>query len=367
MWSFGVILYILLCGYPPFRDKVEKQLFLKIRSGVYEFHPKYWDKISEDAKDLIRRLLMINPLERYTVEETLSHPWIHADSKQLSSYDLSESLSELELFQNSRRLKVGINVIMAIQRMSKSRLFDEIASESSTAANSALNSPAPVAASPSTATAASNKRMANLLLHAAAVAALDCSSNSTDALPNNGLFTPEKAAQIAPFSPQVRKTDVSPPISHPSPVLDASILLPTPPKAGSLPASIQRQRVLRQGYAHHDGTGTSMMVASLTPTPTAQPAQPIKPSPPAQHVVPVPMAPFSPASKNREAPIFQFNDTIHVDSPPQNANNSAQAQDAVTADGTASGEAVTDHKKQQQQLVDLMHTLHMENHSLDCI
>lgn len=58
MWSFGVILYILLSGYPPFRDKVEKQLFLKIRSGVYEFHPKYWDKVSEDAKDLIRRLLV---------------------------------------------------------------------------------------------------------------------------------------------------------------------------------------------------------------------------------------------------------------------------------------------------------------------
>lgn len=58
MWSFGVILYILLSGYPPFRDKVEKQLFLKIRAGVYEFHPKYWDKVSEDAKDLIRRLLV---------------------------------------------------------------------------------------------------------------------------------------------------------------------------------------------------------------------------------------------------------------------------------------------------------------------
>jgi serine/threonine protein kinase len=45
MWSFGVILYILLCGYPPFRDKDEKQLFMKIRAGIYDFHPKYWDKV----------------------------------------------------------------------------------------------------------------------------------------------------------------------------------------------------------------------------------------------------------------------------------------------------------------------------------
>jgi serine/threonine protein kinase len=359
MWSFGVILYILLCGYPPFRDKVEKQLFLKIRSGVYEFHPKYWDKISEEAKDLIRRLLVINPLERYTVEQTLSHPWIHADSKQLSSYDLSESLSELELFQNGKRLRVGINVIMAIQRMSKSRLFDETSSESNTAANSAassaLNSPVPVAASPSATTAASNKRMANLLLHAAAVAALDCSSNSTDALPNNGLFTPEKAVQIAPFSPNPCKADATPPLSHAAPVLDASILLPTPPKAGSLPASIQRQRVLRQGYAHHhhhDGAGMAVGAASPAPIHVTQPA-------PTCHAVPVPLAPFSPASKNREAPTFQLNDTIQVDSPPNAVPDNAQDSDEA-----ATG---ADHKKQQQQLVDLMHTLHMENNSLDGI
>lgn len=141
MWSFGVILYILLCGYPPFRDKEEKQLFLKIRAGVYDFHPKYWDKVSEDAKDLIRRLLVIDPLVRLTVEEALGHAWIHADGHQLSSYDLSESLSELELFQNNRRFKAGINVLRAIHKMSRSKLFDDGGSENNSAASSAASSP----------------------------------------------------------------------------------------------------------------------------------------------------------------------------------------------------------------------------------
>ncbi|KAJ1440236.1 hypothetical protein B484DRAFT_427490, partial [Ochromonadaceae sp. CCMP2298] len=76
---------------------VEKSLFAKIRAGCYEFHTKYWDKVSEDAKDLVRRLLVVDPSCRLTADEALAHPWVAADSKTLSSYDLSSSLSELEL------------------------------------------------------------------------------------------------------------------------------------------------------------------------------------------------------------------------------------------------------------------------------
>jgi len=117
MWSFGVILYILLCGYPPFRDKVEKSLFAKIRAGCYEFHTKYWDKVSEDAKDLVRRLLVVDPSCRLTADEALAHPWVAADSKTLSSYDLSSSLSELELFQGAGKFKAGVNAVLAIHKM----------------------------------------------------------------------------------------------------------------------------------------------------------------------------------------------------------------------------------------------------------
>ena len=76
MWSIGVITYILLGGYPPFHDDNQKVLFQKIKTAEYEFHPEYWDAVSDEAKDLIRRLLKVNPLERYTAEEGLNHSWV---------------------------------------------------------------------------------------------------------------------------------------------------------------------------------------------------------------------------------------------------------------------------------------------------
>ena len=76
MWSIGVITYILLGGYPPFHDDNQKILFQKIKNADYEFHEEYWCEVSEEAKDLIRHLLKVNPVERYTAEEALNHPWV---------------------------------------------------------------------------------------------------------------------------------------------------------------------------------------------------------------------------------------------------------------------------------------------------
>jgi serine/threonine protein kinase len=76
MWSIGVITYILLGGYPPFHDDNQKALFKKIKNAEYEFHEEYWSEVSDEAKDLIRHLLKINPVERYTAEEALNHPWV---------------------------------------------------------------------------------------------------------------------------------------------------------------------------------------------------------------------------------------------------------------------------------------------------
>lgn len=64
-WSIGVILYILLCGYPPFEDDDTESLFKKIKNCHYTFHGEPWDSISEDAKDLIRNLLVFDPKHRF--------------------------------------------------------------------------------------------------------------------------------------------------------------------------------------------------------------------------------------------------------------------------------------------------------------
>ena len=64
MWSLGVIVYILLGGYPPFIEQNQKELFRKIRKGQYEFHEEYWGQVSKEAKDLISKLLTVAPDKR---------------------------------------------------------------------------------------------------------------------------------------------------------------------------------------------------------------------------------------------------------------------------------------------------------------
>jgi serine/threonine protein kinase len=114
MWAIGVIIYVLLGGYPPFKHDDNTS----IKAAEYEFHPEYWDQVSDDAKDLIRKLLRKDPLERWSAEEALKHPWMTLDEA-----DLSRNLgTNLEMFQRShgsRRFKSAVKAIIAARRMSK--------------------------------------------------------------------------------------------------------------------------------------------------------------------------------------------------------------------------------------------------------
>lgn len=83
LWSLGVITYILLCGYPPFFDQKNAELFKKIMAGRYQFDHPWWDHISErgrfwlmKAKDFVRRLLVVDIKKRFTAAEALQHPFI---------------------------------------------------------------------------------------------------------------------------------------------------------------------------------------------------------------------------------------------------------------------------------------------------
>jgi calcium/calmodulin-dependent protein kinase I len=107
MWSAGVILYILLSGYPPFFDEHEPRLFDSIMKAEYEFHPQYWDHISKEAKDLISKLLVVNPLKRLTAKEALHHPWFSCESSKIPL--MTPQMSERLKKHNSER-KSKINV-----------------------------------------------------------------------------------------------------------------------------------------------------------------------------------------------------------------------------------------------------------------
>uniref|UniRef100_A0A8C9TJ75 Serine/threonine-protein kinase DCLK2 n=1 Tax=Scleropages formosus TaxID=113540 RepID=A0A8C9TJ75_SCLFO len=82
IWAAGVITYILLCGFPPFRSEnnLQEDLFDQILVGRLEFPSPYWDNITDSAKELIGRMLQVNVEARYTAEEVLSHPWVTDDA-----------------------------------------------------------------------------------------------------------------------------------------------------------------------------------------------------------------------------------------------------------------------------------------------
>jgi calcium/calmodulin-dependent protein kinase I len=75
-WSLGVIIYVMLCGFPPFYDEDNDKMFELIKKGNYDFPSPYWDEISSSAKDLISKLLVVDPKRRLSADEVLNHEWL---------------------------------------------------------------------------------------------------------------------------------------------------------------------------------------------------------------------------------------------------------------------------------------------------
>ncbi|CAI5759831.1 unnamed protein product [Candida verbasci] len=99
LWSSGVLLYVCLCGFPPFSDELgPPNMKEQILQGKYAFYSPYWDDINDIVLDLISNLLIVDPKERYNVEQTLNHFWFHGNDYEsgLSSNDKSDSLKEDE-------------------------------------------------------------------------------------------------------------------------------------------------------------------------------------------------------------------------------------------------------------------------------
>uniref|UniRef100_A0A8D0DUM7 Protein kinase domain-containing protein n=1 Tax=Salvator merianae TaxID=96440 RepID=A0A8D0DUM7_SALMN len=104
IWSF--ILYILLVGYPPFWDEDQHRLYQQIKAGAYDFPSPEWDTVTPEAKDLINKMLTINPSKRITAAEALKHPWISHRSTVASCMHRQETVDCLKKFNARRKLKV---------------------------------------------------------------------------------------------------------------------------------------------------------------------------------------------------------------------------------------------------------------------
>ncbi|XP_010536433.1 PREDICTED: calcium-dependent protein kinase 29 [Tarenaya hassleriana] len=105
VWSAGVILYILLSGVPPFWGETEKSIFEAILEGKLDLESSPWPSISEDAKDLIRKMLKRDPKKRITAAEALEHPWMKADSKISDKPIDSAVLIRMKQFRAMNKLK----------------------------------------------------------------------------------------------------------------------------------------------------------------------------------------------------------------------------------------------------------------------
>ena len=117
MWSVGVILYILLGGYPPFIESTQRDLFRKIRRGEYEFHEEYWGTVSSEAKELISQLLTVDVNARLTADEALENQWITGDDAKLMQRDLGANLEKMRNFNAKRKFRAVVSTIIAINKL----------------------------------------------------------------------------------------------------------------------------------------------------------------------------------------------------------------------------------------------------------
>ncbi|XP_036222983.1 calcium/calmodulin-dependent protein kinase type II alpha chain isoform X4 [Bactrocera oleae] len=121
IWACGVILYILLVGYPPFWDEDQHRLYSQIKAGAYDYPSPEWDTVTPEAKNLINQMLTVNPNKRITAAEALKHPWICQRERVASVVHRQETVDCLKKFNARRKLKGAILTTMLATRNFSSR------------------------------------------------------------------------------------------------------------------------------------------------------------------------------------------------------------------------------------------------------
>ncbi|XP_076226846.1 calcium/calmodulin-dependent protein kinase II isoform X24 [Nomia melanderi] len=121
IWACGVILYILLVGYPPFWDEDQHRLYAQIKAGSYDYPSPEWDTVTVEAKNLINQMLTVNPSQRITASEALKHPWICQRERVAAVIHRQQTVDCLKKFNARRKLKVAILTTMLATRNFSSR------------------------------------------------------------------------------------------------------------------------------------------------------------------------------------------------------------------------------------------------------
>ncbi|KAM7222138.1 putative DNA damage response protein kinase [Rhypophila decipiens] len=128
IWSLGVVLYICLCGFPPFSDELTSpeypySLSEQIRKGKFDYPSPYWDSVGDPALDLIDSMLIVNPEKRFTIDQCLAHPWMQQGGPGVndSTNGLVNGLAGLEMSRRGivreRTLLSSINTVQVTKRV----------------------------------------------------------------------------------------------------------------------------------------------------------------------------------------------------------------------------------------------------------
>ncbi|EWM22378.1 myosin light chain kinase [Nannochloropsis gaditana] len=126
VWSAGVITYILLGGYPPFYDENQGRMFRKIKRGDFKFHSPMWDHVSPEAKDLIKRLLVVDPHKRLDAAGALKHAWILTSDHLLQKRDLAGTVEEMKKFNAKRKFRGAAKAVILMHRLKGSSMSGKL-------------------------------------------------------------------------------------------------------------------------------------------------------------------------------------------------------------------------------------------------
>ena len=121
VWSCGVIMYILLCGYPPFNGETDNEILAKIKSGKFTFPDEEWGSLSSDCKDLIKCMLEYDPKKRYSAQQCLSHNWLtlNKSNKAPDTNLTKRALNNMKKFHAERKLQQASLTYIVNHLMSK--------------------------------------------------------------------------------------------------------------------------------------------------------------------------------------------------------------------------------------------------------
>ncbi|KAL5264196.1 hypothetical protein ACHWQZ_G005323 [Mnemiopsis leidyi] len=112
VWACGVILYILLVGYPPFYDEDQEKLYARIKLGHYDYPSPEWDTVTDEARHLIDSMLKVKPDERINASEALNHPWIKNKERVAAKFNRMDTLAGLRKLNARRKLKGAVLTAM---------------------------------------------------------------------------------------------------------------------------------------------------------------------------------------------------------------------------------------------------------------